>query len=250
MGLALDHIVALDVVLANGTQIHANSTSHPDIFYVMRGAGDSFGIATYFYLQTEAAPSSVLYFTAPLNAAVNDASLATAGFQKLQDWTLTSPDLTANSTFNMYIDTSGTFTLTGWCMECDSAYFSSNVLPAMLAGFPSVTGSVQQVGWIDALNHVANGDPLTEPLGSAYIYHDTFYAKSVITREAQPLTTASMSSFFTYMISHRGQGSFFSIVDLYGGPSSAVNVPSSNSSAYSDRDALWVFQNYGRTGNS
>ncbi|KAE9373757.1 Glucooligosaccharide oxidase [Stipitochalara longipes BDJ] len=249
-GLALDHIVALDVVLANGTQIHANSTSYPDIFYAMRGAGDSFGIATYFYLQTEAAPSSVLYFSAPLTNAVNDASLATAGFQTLQNWTLTSPDLTPNITFNMYIDTSGTFSFTGWCMDCDSTYFSNNVLPAMLAGFPSVTGSVQQVGWIDALNLVSNGDSLTEPLGSAYTYHDTFYAKSVVTREAQPLTTASMSSFFTYMISNRGKGPFFSIVDLYGGPGSQINVPPSDSSAYSDRDALWVFQNYGRTANS
>ena len=249
----MDHIVALDVVLANGTQIHANSTSYPDIFYAMRGAGDSFGIATYFYLQTEAAPSSVLYVSASLASAVNDASLATSGFETLQNWTLTSPDLTANFTFNMYIDTSGTFTFTGWCMECDSTYFSSNVLPAMLAGFPAGTAagaSVQQVGWIDALTLVSNNDPLTEPLGSAYTYHDTFYAKSVVTREAQPLTSASMSSFFTYMISNRGQGPFFSIVDLYGGPGSAINVPSSDSSAYSDRDALWVFQNYGRTSNS
>jgi hypothetical protein len=137
-------------------------------------------------------------------------------------------------------------------MECDSTYFSSNVLPAMLAGFPAGTAagaSVQQVGWIDALTLVSNGDPLTEPLGSAYTYHDTFYAKSVVTREAQPLTTASMSSFFTYMISNRGQGPFYSIVDLYGGPGSVINIPSSNSSAYSDRDALWVFQNYGRTSN-
>jgi len=220
----------------------------------MRGAGDSIGVATYFYLQTEAAPSSVLYFTASLTSAVNDASLATSGFETLQNWTLTSSDLTPNMTFNMYIDTSGTFTFTGWCMDCDSGYFSSNVLPAMLAGFPAGTASgasVQQVSWIQALNNVANGDPLTEPLGSAYTYHDTFYAKSVVTREAQPLTPTSMSSFFTYMISHRGSNSpFFSIVDLYGGPGSAINVPSSTSSAYSDRDALWVFQNYGRTANS
>lgn len=33
-GLALDTIVGLDVVLANGSYIHATSTAHPDIYYV------------------------------------------------------------------------------------------------------------------------------------------------------------------------------------------------------------------------
>lgn len=33
-GLALDSIVALDVVLANGSSIHTTATSYPDIYYV------------------------------------------------------------------------------------------------------------------------------------------------------------------------------------------------------------------------
>ena len=33
-GLTLDTIVALDVVLANGTSVHATSTAYPDIYYV------------------------------------------------------------------------------------------------------------------------------------------------------------------------------------------------------------------------
>lgn len=33
-GLTLDTITALDVTLANGTNIHATSTSYPDIYYV------------------------------------------------------------------------------------------------------------------------------------------------------------------------------------------------------------------------
>ena len=43
---------------------------------------------------------------------------------------------------------------------------------------------------------------------------------------------------------------WFSIIDLYGGPDSQINVPSASSSAYSDRSSLWVFQNYGRINNS
>jgi Berberine and berberine like len=59
-----------------------------------------------------------------------------------------------------------------------------------------------------------------------------------------------MSNFFIYITSNQRQWPFFNIVDLYSGPGSAVNVPSSNSLAYSGRDALWVFKNYRRTANS
>jgi hypothetical protein len=216
----------------------------------MRGAGDSFGIVTYFYLQTEAAPSSVLYFSAPLTAASNDASLATKGFETLQTFSLTSPDLTPNITFGMYIDSGGSFSISGWCIECDLTVFSNNVFPAMIGGFPSTTPSVKQVRWIEALTILADPQPLTQPLGSSYTLHDTFYAKSVVSKEAEPLTTAAMSSFFSYIIKNQGKGPFFSIINLYGGPGSAINAPSPDSSAYSDREALWVFQNYGYTANN
>lgn len=72
-GLALDSIVALDVILANGSYIHATATEHPDIFYAMRGAADSFGIITYFHLQTHPAPSSIVTFSANIPEALKDA---------------------------------------------------------------------------------------------------------------------------------------------------------------------------------
>lgn len=248
-GLALDHIVALDVILANGTQIHTNSESYPDIFYAMRGAGDSFGIATYFYIQTEAAPSSVLSFSASLQHIAKNTTLAAKGFDMLQTFSLNSPDLTPNITFGLYIDSGGSFGISGWCMECNHTIFSNDVLPAMLSGFPSTTPSVKDVKWIEALEVLANGDTLAQPLGSKYTQHETFYAKSVVTKEAEPLTTESILRFFSYIIENRGKGPFYSIINLYGGPGSAINTPAPDSSAYADRDALWVIQNYGYAPN-
>lgn len=83
-GLALDTIVAMDVVLANGSHIHATATEYPEIYFAMRGAADSFGIITYFYLQTLPAPSVVIYFTASIPATLNNASTATNAFLGLQ----------------------------------------------------------------------------------------------------------------------------------------------------------------------
>lgn len=248
-GLALDHIVGLDVVLANGTYIYTNETSYPDIFFAMRGAGDSFGIVTYLYFQTESAPSSVLYFTAGLTAALQDIDVLTSAFQELQNYSLTSPDVTSNITFGIYTDSSGSLLLRGWCMQCNLDVFQSTVFPAMLQGFPSPSPTVTELGWIDALAALASPDPLAEPLGSGYTLFDTFYAKSLVVKNEEPLTTKAIRSFWSYILANQGKGPFFSIINLYGGPTSQINVPSPNSSAYSDRDALWVFQNYGYTSN-
>lgn len=59
-----------------------------------------------------------------------------------------------------------------------------------------------------------------------------------------PLTEDQLTSFWSYVIN---QGSnapspWFSIINLYGGPGSQINVPSPDAAAYSDRDALWVLQ--------
>lgn len=216
----------------------------------MRGAGSSFGIATHFYMQTEAAPSSVLWFTAALSASLTNPATAATGFEALQNWTLTSPDLSPNITFGTYADSGGSFSFRGWCMDCDQTVFTNDVFPAMVAGFPGAKLNVQNLGWIDALTVLADPDALSQPLGHLYTKHDTFYAKSVVSKEEEPLTPASWLSYTTWMASHQGQGPWFSINNLYGGPGSAINAISPDESAYSDRNSLWVFQNYGYTANS
>lgn len=44
--LVLDNIVHYNVVLANGTEIGVNETSHPDLLYALKGAGHNFAIVT------------------------------------------------------------------------------------------------------------------------------------------------------------------------------------------------------------
>ena len=47
-GLVLDNILEMDVVLADGSLITVSASSHPDLFWGMRGAGHNFGIVTKF----------------------------------------------------------------------------------------------------------------------------------------------------------------------------------------------------------
>jgi FAD binding domain len=239
-GLALDTIVAMDTVLANGTFVHVTSTSYPDLFFALRGAAESIGIVTTFYLKTLPAPSSVINFSVDLSAVLSSASTVANAFLELQNFVLTSPLVNRNISFGIY--TSGSsFSLGGWYFG-DQTYFTTTVLPAMLNGFPAATPSIQALGWIDSLVHENNGQPLSEPL-SGYNAHDTFYAKSIVSHNAQPLTLAALESFWGYVI-NKGQSfpSWFSIINLYGGRDSQINVQPLAPSSYADRDALWVFQ--------
>ncbi|KAI0548181.1 hypothetical protein F4679DRAFT_574299 [Xylaria curta] len=45
-GLVMDNIIHYNVVLADGTEIGVNETSHPDLLWVLKGAGHSFAVVT------------------------------------------------------------------------------------------------------------------------------------------------------------------------------------------------------------
>jgi alkanesulfonate monooxygenase SsuD/methylene tetrahydromethanopterin reductase-like flavin-dependent oxidoreductase (luciferase family)/FAD/FMN-containing dehydrogenase len=76
-GLTIDHLLSVDVVLADGTLAHASKDENPELFWAMRGAGANFGVAVSF--EFEAARAGQLAFAQLVFDATD-----TAGF--LRQW--------------------------------------------------------------------------------------------------------------------------------------------------------------------
>ena len=55
-GLTIDHLRAVELVLADGSQVRATASELPDLFWAVRGAGANFGIATAFEFAVDEVP--------------------------------------------------------------------------------------------------------------------------------------------------------------------------------------------------
>lgn len=55
-GLTIDHLSAVEMVLADGSVVRANEDENPELFWAVRGAGANFGIATSFEFVVDPVP--------------------------------------------------------------------------------------------------------------------------------------------------------------------------------------------------
>jgi len=95
--------------------------------------------------------------------------------------------------------------------------------------------SVQSLGGLGRLNTSGIADT-----------HDTFYAKSIMTPEASPMTSKALNAFMTYVgdAGFTANTNWFVQLELYGGTNSAINNVPLNATAFSHRSSMFTIQFY------
>lgn len=266
-GLAVDSLVGMDVVLANGSRVHASTSENTDVFFAMRGAGPSFGIATTLYAQTFATPTTLtgVYLTWPGKGA--SASFTLSALKRFQATvTNSSYGVDRNLQFDVTIDCYGGFNLKGEYLG-PAATFNATVLPNLLRGLPApyVSGNkgddgddssyIVEYGWQDALLDANYGGNIAypKPGGGGFVPtpdHDKFYTKSIV---APALPEKALTDLTAWTAAHQQQGGklpqgwgWYATLSLLGGYDSQVTNKASGTMAFWRRaDTVWVLQNTG-----
>ncbi|KAF8421205.1 hypothetical protein EV426DRAFT_637805 [Tirmania nivea] len=240
-GTTLDHIVEMQVVLADGSVVTTTASQNPDLFWALRGAGSSYGIVTYFKLNTKPAPTIATYYQYSYYSPSID--IRTKTMLAIQEFgaTLAPKELGLRLFFN-----NDTFQVYGVYWGPKSKWEKA-IAPLLTrlpnAGrVPSVPG--QEMEWLPTLIRLNNGGQLEQPLN--YDMHETFFAKSIVTPENDLLDEATVRNFFTYLATdgQKAPVNWWIICDLYGGTGSMVSAPAVSSTAYAHRDSLFTIQIY------
>ncbi|KAF9871775.1 FAD binding domain-containing protein [Colletotrichum karsti] len=234
-GLALDWLIGAKVVLANSTVVTASETENPDLFWALKGAGSSLGVATEFYFKTFDAPREATNFLALLQW---DALKSINGFKVLQDWV--EEDMPKELNMRLFITPRFT--------NLEGMFYGNKtglqaILDPLLAKLGGRLTTSQTTDWLGNLQHFGNGMALDQK--DTYKKQENFYSSSLYTDK---LTDDQINSFvsFWYTVGKPLKRDWYVQVDFHGGKNSVISQLPANSSAYAHRDKLLLYQFYDR----
>ncbi|KAM0748147.1 Glucooligosaccharide oxidase [Meredithblackwellia eburnea MCA 4105] len=244
-GLTVDNVIALDVVLANGTILMGlTQNTDEDLFWALRGAAPSFGIITSFYVKTFPRPTEVINFTYSwegLSVAAYSSIL-----KKLQSFGLKHAPAELGISMVVGPEGYGEASVSG-VYHGSKAQFKS-VMGGFVKSLPSgAQKSVKQLSWVESQQLLAGDQKLDTKAEKDY--RDTFYAKSLMTPSDHLMSDAAIKSFFTYLKKAKTDTHWFIEIDLYGGEGSAINNVPLTENSFGHRDKLFTIQFYASSEN-
>nr|GAT55999.1 FAD-binding domain-containing protein [Mycena chlorophos] len=239
-GLLMDQVISVEMVLANGSIVHASSDQNAELFWASRGAAPSFGIITQYTYQTHQAPSSVVRFS----FSFSNPSLSPQKFAHVlsayQDYGGTAPKAMGISA-NVW-DSGRTVELGGYYMGSMVNFNKTATDLLAKTGMPD-GWYVQERSWIQALVEVNGGSSLDTTTASDT--HTTFYAKSLVSPIASPLSNKSLEWLAGNFTKPLPSGyAWFTQFELWGGGDSAISSIPSTATAYPHRSHLFTMQFY------
>ncbi|CAG8587316.1 624_t:CDS:2 [Ambispora gerdemannii] len=223
-GLAVDNILSIDIVNANGDLITASSTQNPDLFFALRGAGGgSYGVVTSFQFTITPVQTQVTSFQYKWPVSV-----AKTLIPVIEQYATQGTD---NVTFSLVWDNSG--------LLIQGVYFGqesglSDALSSILAVSGYNTVKVQQHTFFDSV--VFFSGQSVSFVQNPTVLPYTFKAKSFYVN-SPGLSAAGIDAFNNYLASPSCPT--YAILDIYGG---AINRVASDAMAFVHRDPLYGIQ--------
>lgn len=231
-GMALDHIVEAEVVLANSTVIRASDSHNQDVFFAIKGAAAGFGIVTEFKLRTHEAPREAVQYSFTWNLG------NTAEKSKLfKDWQrlISSENLSRKFASELVISDAGVIisgTYFGPQEEWDAFEIEKHFPPSNSANIVSLTDWMGMVGSgaENLMISVVGGIPVP------------FYAKSMSFTPENLIPDGGVNAMFEYIDrTDKDTLTWFVIFDLEGGATNDVPI---NATGYAHREAIMWMQSY------
>ncbi|KAJ5826416.1 hypothetical protein N7474_003554 [Penicillium riverlandense] len=230
-GAALDHIIGVEVVLANSSVVWASETENQDVFWAIKGAASGYGIVTAFKVRTEPQPGTAVQYTYSLD--IGTAEMRATLFKQWQAY-MSNPDLTWKlaSTLTLLEETliiTGTFF--GTMEEFDKLGIDDH--------FPGANGSAVVIeSWLGLVASWAEDAALE--LGGGVPAN--FYAKSNSWTKDTLMSDETIDKLFNYIESaDKGTLVWFLLFDFQGG---FTNTIPTHATSYAHRDVLFWLQSY------
>lgn len=234
-GMSLDHVLKVEVVLANSTTIRASTTENPDVLFAIKGAGASFGIVTEFTVRTEPEPGSAVQYSYTFNRGDQGSNA-----KLFEEWQSLISDPTLSRNF------AGVFTVSNDIIVVSGTYFGTKTefdAFQLEHRFPNSTSSsaIEFTDWLGLVAHWGE-DVFLQAITNVPAW---FYSKSLSFSPQTLIPASGIENLFQYLTNQApGTPAWFVIFNLVGG---AINDIPTNATAYPHRNSLYWMQSYAVT---
>ncbi|KAF9456046.1 glucooligosaccharide oxidase [Collybia nuda] len=241
-GLTLDTITAVNMVLANGTIATASNDRHSDLFWAVRGSASSFGIVTSIEVKTFPEPPSGIIFQYEWILDVDGMAKA---LDVVQNYLESGIPPEVGGEINLFRGpTQGTIVFHisgGWYGPADQLNATVAPLLEKMPDGPKTT--ITPGNYSESVVFLAGGSLDTH---TAPDVHDTFYAKSLMTPEASPMSLEARTAFAHFLANDAFTTDiqWFIQMEIYGGSNSAINAVGPDATAFAHRGSLFTIQFY------